>query len=146
MKIATLIIGLLTFSLVTTIMFSAVQNYLIDNDFEGADDWEDLAGEYDTFTKEVSTDSNGTIRQISELTKSGEAESETTDINLISGAISGGKLLTNTFFNFDEIANKVGTDTKTFVDQRIIDAIIGIVVIIVVLSVLFFLRGFKAET
>ena len=146
MKIATLLIGLLTFSVVVTIMFSAVQKYLTLNDFSGADEWETLAGEYSTITGETITDDNSTLRQISGLTKSGEATSETKDIRLISGAISGGKLMTNFFFNFDEVFNKVGGDTKTYIDGRIIAAAIGIILIIVVLSVLFFLRGFKAET
>ncbi len=146
MKIATLLIGLLTFSVVVTIMFSAVQNYLTLNDFSGADEWETLAGEYDEIIGESVTDDDSTLRQISGLTKSGEAESETKDINLITGAISGGKLMTNFFLNFDEVFNKVGGDTNTYIDGRIIAAAIGIVLIIFVLSVLFFLRGFKAET
>ncbi len=146
MKISTLLIGLLTFSVVVTIMFSAVQNYLTLNEFGGASEWKTLAGEYDKIAGESVTDDNSTLRQISGLTKSGEAESETKDINLITGAISGGKLMTNFFLNFDEVFNKVGGDTKTYVDGRIIAAAIGIVLIIIVLSVIFFLRGFKAET
>ena len=146
MKIVTLLIGLLTFSVVMTIMFSAVQNYLTLNEFGGASEWEGLAGDYETIVGESVTDDNSTLRQISSLTKSGEFASETKDIGLISGAISVGKLMTNFFFNFDEVFNKVGGDTNTYVDGRIIAAAIGIVLIIIVFSVIFFLRGFKAET
>ena len=146
MKISTLVLGFLTFSVVVTIMFSAVQDYLTQNEFGGASEWGELAGDYEAFVGETITNENATLRQMSEQTKTGEAGSEAKQIVLLEGAISGGKLGTNFFFNLDVIANKIGADTKTYVDPRIVAAVIGIIMIVIILSVLFFLRGFKAET
>ena len=146
MKLTTLLLGLVTFSIVATIMFSAVHNYLTLNEFNGAAEWETLSVEYETFSAETTVNTNSTLRQISDLTKTGEAQSETQDITLLKGAVSGGKLMTNFFSNFDEVINKVGSDTETFIDPRIIAVTIAIIMLIIILSVIFFLRGFKAET
>ncbi len=146
MKIVTLLLGLLTFSIVATIMFSAVQDYLIQNEFGGASEWETLSVNYGEFTGEVSTDSDSTLRQIENLTKSGEFASESQQISLLEGAVSSGKLGTNFITNFEDVINKIGSDTNKYIDTRLITVAIGIITIIIVLSFLFFLRGFKAET
>ena len=146
MKISTLVLGFLTFSVVVTIMFSAVQNYLTLNDFEGAEEWESLSVDYGGLSGSIATDSDSTLRQVEEQTKLGGVGSKAPDNELITGAISGGRLLTNFYTNFQNVTAKVAGDTETFVPREIINAVLGILAILVVLSVIFFLRGFKAET
>lgn len=146
MKLTTILLGLVTFSIVATMMFSAVQDYLTINQFGGADEWEDLSGEYEVFVAETATNANSTLRDISDQTKSGESASDSQQIVLLEGAVSGGKLMINFFTNFDDVLRKTDSDTKTYVDPRIIPVVIAIIMIIIVLSVIFFLRGFKAET
>ncbi len=146
MKIATLVLGFLTFSLVVTIMFSAVQSYLTLNDFSGAEEWESLSVDYGGLSSSISTDSDSTLRQVDEQTKQGDVGSKDRDITLITGAVSGGRLLTNFYTNFQNVTAKVAGDTETFVPREIINAVLGILAVIVILSVIFFLRGFKAET
>lgn len=146
MKLVTLLLGLVTFSIVATIMFAAVQNYLTDNDFSGAGKWRELSGDYDKFVNQTAENADSTLRKVSDQTKTGEAGSEDKQIVLLEGAVSGGKLMTNFFFNFDEIVRKVGSDTGTFIDPGIVAVVIAIIMVLIILSVLFFLRGFKAET
>ncbi len=146
MKVANLIIGLVVFSIVTTMMFAYVQNYLQKNNVGDPTEWEELSGNYNQFVTESTTQANSTLRRISNQTKLGEATSTEKDIRLVSGALGGGRLLINFFLNIDTVANKVQSDTDTYVDPRIIPAIMAVIAIIILLSIIFFLRGFKAET
>lgn len=147
MKMVTILIGLAIFSIVTTMMFSAVNQILVDSSStQDASEWDALSGEYEQFTQSVSPEGNSTLRSISGQTESGEADSTERSVFLFSGAISGGKLLTNFFLNIKDVQNKVTGDTDQFVDSRIINAVVIILFIVIVLSTLFFLRGAKAET
>ncbi len=146
MKIATLVLGFLTFSVVVTIMFSAVRDHLTLNNFEGVDEWDALAVDYGGLSSDISNKKDSTLRDVDEQTKLGDVGSGDRDNELITGAISGGRLLTNFLTNFENVTNKVYGDTDTFVPRGIIDAVLGILAILVILSVIFFLRGFKAET
>ena len=148
MKLVNFIFGMVIFSIVATMMFAAVQSIIIKNNYEGADEWEELSGEYGEFIGEVGSNKNSTIRQVQDQTGFGAATSEDKDTSLIKGAISGGRLSFNFFTNFDDVINKVNADTTkgaSIIDDRIIGALTALVVLFLALVVLHFLRGFKTE-
>ena len=147
MELASFVFGIVIFSIVTTMMFAAVQSILTDNkSSKDPAEWANLAGSYGDFSADVASSANSTSRGISSQTEQGAAGSQTTDVTLITGAVSGGRLTTNFYSNFKEIMEKVGGDTVTYVDPRIIGAIIALSLVFLVLVALHFIRGFKTET
>ena len=150
MKLANFIFGMVIFSIVTTMMFGAVQTMLEDNPSTSKEpgDWEELSGSYGEFVKDAATYENSTTRAILDQTELGEAGTETQDVTLLSGAISGGRMSFNIFTNFDAIISKVSTTsegTAAYIDSRIIGAIVALVIVFLALVVLHFIRGFKTE-
>ena len=104
MKLANFVFGIVIFSIVTTMLFSAVQTLLTDNNsVQDPDEWENLAGSYGDFSADVASSANSTSRGISEQTEQGAAGSQTTDVTLITGAVSGGRLTTNFYSNFKSL-------------------------------------------
>ncbi len=145
MKLSNFVFGLIIFSIVTTIMFGAVQSMLTENRIGGAEEWAELSGNYSSNIGKISTKSDSTSRAILGQTEQGVAGSETQDVTLLTGAVSGGRLTFNFFTNFNDVANKVRGDTDTFVDPRIWGAIIALALVFLLLVGLHFLRGFKTE-
>ena len=146
MKLASFIFGIAIFSIATTIMFSAVQSFLAENNVGDPAEWEQLAGEYGKFSSDISTNSNSTLRNIQRQSELGKVGDEEPSTFLVTGAISGGKLSVNFFRNFEEVMYKVSADTGVYIDFRIIIVIIALAAIFTVLVALHFLRGFKTET
>ncbi len=146
MKLSNFVFGIVIFSIVTTIMFGAVQSMLKENNIGDPDEWEALAGSYETFIGDTSTNINSTSRAILGQTEQGPATSETKDIRLLSGAVSGGRLSFNFFANFQDVINKVRGDTDSYINPRIWGAIVALALIFFGLVTLHFLRGFKTET
>ena len=142
-----MLIGIILFSIFTTIMFASVASILDSN--PGPKDpaeWTALSGGYEQFGKDVSTRTNSTTRQIKSQTDQGPASSEAEDIFIVKGALSGGRLSTNFFTNFEDVFNKVGGDTVTYINPKIIETAGFIIVVLLVLIALHFARGFKTET
>ncbi len=148
MKLATLLFGMVIFSIVTTLMFAAVQDILTMNkSAQDPNEWANLAGDYEEFAGAVGTNADSVTRGVSDATEQGAAGSQTTDVTLITGAVSGGRLATNFLTNFQNITNKViGNVGTNYLDRRIVDAAIILVSILLVLISLHFIRGFKTET
>ncbi len=145
MKLTNFVFGIIIFSIVTTLMFAGVQSILTDNDVGDPSEWEALSGGYGDFVAQTGSQDNSTTRGILDQTKVGRAKSEGTDITLLSGAVSGGRLSFNFFTNFNDVITKVRGDTDTFIDPRIWAAIIALAIVFLALVVLHFLRGFKTE-
>ena len=60
--------------------------------------------------------------------------------------MSGGRLATNFYANFNEIAQKVTADSSIYIDPRITAAIVALIGVFIILITLHFIRGFKTET
>ncbi len=146
MKLANFVFGMVIFSIITTMMFAAIQSISNENNVGNADEWETLAGDYNTFTGKIASGSNSTARQIGDQTESGVASSEDKDVRIISGALSGGRLATNFYANFNEIVQTVTADSSVYIDPRIPAAIVALIGVFLILVALYFLRGFKMET
>ena len=146
MKLANFVFGMVLFSIITTMMFAAIQSISSDNNFVNDDEWETLAGDYNTFTGKISSKSNSTSRLMGDQTGEGVASSEDKDVRIISGALSGGRLATNFYANFNEIVQKVTADSSVYIDPRIPAAIVALIGVFIILVVLHFIRGFKTET
>ncbi len=148
MKLVNVVFGFVIFSIVVSMMFAATGDILSQNDVSGADDFNKLAGEYESFTKQIDN-KDSTARGIISQTQQKPSESEESDINALKGAISGGKLSTNFFINFQDIIHNATGDVNTgqsYIDNRIIGGILALIVIFVAFVVLHFIRGFKTET
>jgi len=146
MKLSTFVFGMILFSVGTTIMFAVVQDTIEKNPSpKDPDEWKELAGSYNVFVEDIGLNANSTTRGIIGQTKQGVAESETRDVNLITGALSGGRLALNFYANFDKILAKVKGDTNQYIDPRIINAILALALVFGALVLLHFLRGFKTE-
>ena len=149
MKLTNLIIGFIVFSLVLSLMFATAGDILEKNSIDGFEDFNQLAGEYEEMSGEM-TEKDSTIRDIDEATKIGAAESENIDVRILKGAVSGGRLSTNFITNFENIIHNATGDAniggQTYIDRRIVNGVIFIIIVIVVLAILHFLRGFKTET
>jgi len=149
MKLVSFIFGILLFSIITTIMFSGVQNYLTENQLKDPAEFKQLAGDYEQFIDDTTLKSNSTGLLIREQVETGVASSEERDVDIISGAISGGKLTLNFFTNFDDVVNKVRGDTgrgQDLINPKIFDVVIALAAVFLILVVLHFARGFKTET
>ena len=146
-KLTTILIGLVIFSIFTTIMFGSVASILNSNPGpKTSAEWTALSGGYEQFGKDVSTQKNSTLRQIKGLTDQGPASSVDESIFFVKGAISGGRLSGNFFTNFEDVTNKVSGDTVTYINPKIFNAIEFVFSILIILIVLHFIRGFKTET
>ena len=148
MKAINVVLGFVIFSIIISMMFAAASNIMGENNVEGSDDFDKLSGEYNSFTSGMG-DEDSTAREIIGQTKQGEASSDTSDVSLITGALSGGRLVTNFFTNFENIVHNATGDAnegEAFVDDRIIGAILAIIVIFIAFVILHFIRGFKTET
>ncbi len=146
MKLASFLFGIAIFSIVTTMMFSAVQTMLSDNKVGDPSEWKELAGEYEKFSSSISTDKNSTTRSIQRQSELGKVGKDDPSTFLVTGAISGGKLTTNFYTNFKQVMEKISVDTTEYIDNRIIAVILALASIFLVLVALHFLRGFKTET
>ena len=60
--------------------------------------------------------------------------------------MSGGRLATNFYANFNEIVQTVTADSSVYIDPRIPAAIVALIGVFLILVALYFLRGFKMET
>ena len=149
MKLANLLFGFLIFSLVLSLMFAATGDILSKNDIDGADDFNALAGEYEGLTNSIAS-KDSTARGIEGVTKTGAADSETTDVSILKGAVSGGRLSFNFFTNFEGIIQNATEDTRSggavYIDRRITNGLIFLIIIFLTLALLHFFRGFKTET
>ena len=145
MKLANFIFGIIIFSIVTTIMFGAVQSMLSFNKVGDPDEWEALGGSYSKFINETAILEDSTGQQILGQTEEGDVGGDERDVTLLTGAVSGGRLSFNFFANFQDVLNKVNSDTKTYMDTKIWLAISALAITFLVLVGLHFLRGFKTE-
>jgi len=149
MKAINVVFGFVIFVLVLTMMFAAIADMMIQNNIDGADTFVALSGDYEGFTNQFDEQGNAISRQIIDGTKQGVATSEDKDVSLLSGALSGGRLVTSFFGNFDNIIHNATANANTgesYIDNRIINGILALIVIFVAFVVLHFLRGFKTET
>lgn len=149
MKLISFIFGILIFSIVSTVMFASVQNYLAENRLQDPDQWKTLSGDYEKFVDDTALKANSTSRLIKGQTETGPASSEAADVGIISGAISGGRLTLNFFTNFDDVINKVRGDTgkgQDLINPKLFDVIIALSTVFLILVGLHFARGFKTET
>jgi len=145
MKLTNFIFGIIVFSIITTLMFGAVHSILTENKVGKPQEWDDLAGDYKKFINETAIIEDSTGRRVLSETELGEAGKDEADVSLIKGAVSGGRLSFSFFSNFQDIVNKVNSNTTTFVDIRIWLAISALAVTFLILVILHFLRGFKTE-
>jgi len=146
-KITTMLIGIVLFSIVATMMFGAVVSILDGNPgSQSSSQFVGLSAEYENFGRDLTVQKNSTLRQIKAKTDQGPASSVEEDIFLVKGAISGGRLGGNFFANFDDVINTVSGDTTTYIDPRIFDAMLFIISLIIILAVLHYIRGAKLET
>lgn len=145
MKLTNIIIGFFVFSIVCSLFFAAAYELLRYDTPEAANKFNSLAGEY----KSISDDFDAQTQQVSNKSKQKTAGSLTADVEAYTGAFSGIQLAGNFFFNFEHIVNNATGDMNEgegYIDNRIINGILTILLIIIALSILFFIRGFKAET
>ncbi len=145
MKLSNFVFGIIIFSIVTTLMFGAVQSMLKENNVGDPDEWAELSANYSSNIGKISTKSDSTSRNILGQTEQGDVGGEDRDVTLLTGAVSGGRLTFNFFTNFNDVTNKVRGDTDTFIDPRIWGAIIALALVFLLLVGLHFLRGFKTE-
>lgn len=151
MKAINVIIGFTMFSIVVSMMFAASGTILTKNDGKDAATFNSLSGQYDGYSSGFKKD-GGVARDIDDASKQGSSGSDTPDVTLLSGALSGGRLVTNFYTNFDNIitntTNEIGGDKRgyAYIDQRITNGILAIVFLFLVFVVIHFLRGFKTET
>lgn len=148
MKLFNLIIGFVIFSIVVSMMFAATGDILERNKGSGADDFNSLAGEYNSFTNQIDN-SDSTARGIISQSEQGVATSETEDVNAIKGALSGGRLSINFFVNFEDIIHNATVDINTgqsYIDNRIIGGVLALIVIFLAFAILHFIWRSKTET
>ena len=147
MKLISMVIGFLVFSLVATMMFATTHDIMNNNgNVAGTEEFQTLAGDYDDLTGAFG-DSSGTARQIENLSKSGAAQATEPDVSAFKGALAGGKMSVNFLTNFQNIINTVSGDVGAgYVDQRIINGILAIIGIFLIFVVVQFIRAFKMET
>jgi|TARA_Y100000310_G_scaffold229236_1_gene231657 hypothetical protein len=155
MKLATLLIGFVIFSMTLALMFAATQDILDKNKIvlsDGQNTFGELAGDYEELAGNVA-DQDSTTRDLSEASKQGVVDSEDRVVQIQKGAITGGRLSINFLTNFESImnnatgdANKLSSGGQSYIDNRVIDGIGFILLIILVLAIAHFIRGFKTET
>ena len=148
MKAVNLVFGFVIFSIVLSMMFAATSDIMTENSADGAGDFDALSGEYEGFTEEFGDD-KGTARGIIDAGKQGDVEGEDVDINIVSGALSGGRLAVNFISNFENIIHNATGDVNTgesYIDDRIIGVVIILIVIFLAFVLIHFARGFKTET
>lgn len=140
MKFANLVFGLVLFSVVITLLFTAARDMTEEYDSSNADAFVTLAGKYD-FTSNLTTEANSTIRSMSGQTELGAASSEEKDVFFLSGAVSAVRLIINIVPTTQTIIETSYGDTGNFIPRIIIDAIIGLVIVFIVLvSIHMFMR------
>ena len=140
MKFANFVFGLVLFSAVITLLFTAARDMTEEYDSSNADDFVALAGKYD-FTSNLTTEANSTIRLMSGQTELGAASSEDKDVFFLSGAVSAVRLIINIVPTTLTIIETSYGDTGSFIPRIIIDVIIGLVIVFIVLvSIHMFMR------
>ena len=140
MKFANLVFGLVLFSVVITLLFTAARDMTEEYGSSNADAFVTLAGKYD-FTSNLTTEANSTIRSMSGQTELGAASSEEKDVFFLSGAVSAVRLIINIVPTTQTIIETSYGDTGNFIPRIIIDAIIGLVIVFIVLvSIHMFMR------
>lgn len=144
MKLADLVFGFVIFSLLVTLIFTAVYNMTSLHSADSADEYDALVGEYN-YIDEFGLESNSTLRAMDEQMKLGTAEGETTDITFISGTISAGRLIRNIFTTTGHVIEEAYVDTSSYIPRIIIDAILAIIGVFLMLVVLHFIRGYRTE-
>ena len=148
MKAVNIVIGFVVFSIVLSMMFAATSDMMDGEGVDGANTFNELSGDYNTLTNELSG-KDSTTRDIEEQLDIGEAGGETSDITLLTGALSSGRLIKNYIGNFDNIIHNATGDANTgavYIDSRITGGIIAIIIIIFIFIIMHFIRGFKTET
>lgn len=148
MKLLTIVIGFLVFSLVVSMMFAATSDVMSKNDnTDGSIKFLELSGDYDNLTGKFG-DSDSVVRDMSNLTNQGPAGTLEADVGAFKGALAAGKMAINLYANFDTIITTVTEDVKggNYIDSRITSAIIIILGIVVIFIIIQFLRAFKMET
>ncbi len=148
MKAVNIVIGFVVFSIVLSMMFAATFDVMNDGGVEGADTFNQLSGQYKGYGEEFDK-SDSTSRNIIGATEQGAADSETKDVNILVGALSGGRQVVNFFSNFDDIVHNATGEVnqgQSYIDPRITRGFLAVVMIILAFVVLHFIRGFKTET
>jgi len=148
MKAVNLVFGFVIFSIVLSMMFAATYEIMDKNSVEGADDFNILAGEYESFGGQFDEDA-GVPRQMIDQGKEGKTGGEEADITIVTGALSGGKLVVNFFTNFENILHNATGDVnkgEAYIDNRILGGVIALIVIFLAFVLIHFARGFKTET
>lgn len=149
-KLITFIIGLALFSIITSLLFGAVDDYTTENKVrENDQDWAALSGNYNQQIRDLQKEDSN-LRNIDDQSNLGAGSSENTDVTLLTGVLSAGRLVTNFYTNFENITNIITSDVNkdgtTLIDPKIRGAIVAIIGIILILIVVHFIRGFKTET
>lgn len=148
MKFINLVFGFVIFVLVLSLMFAGIGDMMKDNNIEGRDTFVELSGQYDGFSDQFDEETSA-ARNIDAATKTGKAVSEDKDTSILSGALSGGKLVTSFFVNFNNIVNNATEDSRgggNYIDTKVVDGFLVLIVIFIIFVVLHFVRGFKTET
>ena len=149
MKLANLLFGFLIFSIVLSLFFAATGDIMELNKVAGFENFQALSVEYEGLAGQM-VDEDSTTRGIVDLTKSGAADSDEKDITILKGAVSGGRLAFNFLTNMEGIVNNatedVRGDCESYIDRRITNGLIFLILIFLSLALLHFARGFKIET
>ena len=148
MKAVNIVIGFVMFSIVLSMMFAATSDIMDREGVEGSDTFNELSGNYDSFGNQFGS-SDSTARGIIGATEQGAADSETKDVNILVGALSGGRQVVNFFSNFDNIVSNATGEVnqgEAYIDPRITRGFLAGIMIVLAFVVLHFVRGFKTET
>jgi len=145
MKFMNLIIGFVLFSVSITLMFTATRDLTSEYGSANAADFVLLAGEYEDYVGNLTTDSGSTLRAMDNQSKTGAASSEGVDINTISGGLSAVRLMSNIFPIMGKIIFKAQDSLGVFVHPIIWAALLGIIVVIIVFVIITMIMRMRPE-
>ena len=150
MKLVTMLIGLVMFSIVTSMFFLTAGDILKQNDIEGYETFNELGGDYYSLSGEIS-DEDSTIRDMEDAAQSGEGvDTDEPDVSALTGTLSAAKMTVNFYTNFQNIINNatsdVNTDGETYIHPNIINGVKVIILMTLVIILIAFIWRFKPET
>lgn len=143
-KFTDIFIGIILFSLFTTLMFAAASTMGSDYGSRDADQYKSLSGNYSIYVVEGSDD-NGTIRKI-QAKLSGEKNVISVGSDIITAAVDGVVLFFRSITTTTRITDQIIEDSGGRIDPLFGVAIKSIIVIIILVIVITMIMRSKAET
>ncbi len=145
MKFANLVIGFVIFSVAVTIMFTAAKDMTSTFGSSSASDFNRLAGTYEPYQKNLTTQSDSAMRGMANQTAVGEASSTERSVFLLTGAVNSVKLIMNVFPTLELVLDTSQEEIGGLIPPIIFDAIIGILIVFILLVVVHMLMRMRSE-